>query len=104
MNARWFVPAWLTDTLYSVVIQIFIMDLVMYDAHIIHYFINPLQSVALDPDHLVIHCTIQATLLHPTIITPVEALNVWRYGQLFEGVVGYMPNDVPLVPHCHHFS
>ena len=48
----------------------------------------------LDPGHL----------LHPTIITQMGALIVWRYVQIFEGVVGYMPNGAPLLLHHCHFS
>ena len=90
--------------LYLVIISIFIMDLSIYDAHIIHCNMNPLQSVALGwsyfthLDYLVICCWIWATLLHPTIITPAGAPNVWRYVQLFEGVVGYMLNGAT----CYH--
>ena len=77
------------------------MDLVICKAHIIHYHINPLQSVALGQsyfahlDYLVVHCWIWTTSLHPTIITPVGILNVWRYVQLFKGVVGFMSNGAP---------
>ena len=97
----WFISDCLTDAVYSVVIWIFIMDLVIYNADIIHYNMDPLWSVALGqsyfthPDYLIIHCCIQATLLHPTLITPVGVLKVCRYLQIFEGVVGYMPNGAP---------
>ena len=44
----WFVPYCLTVALYLVVKWIFIMNLAIYDAQIIHYHMNPLQLVALD--------------------------------------------------------
>ena len=88
----------LTDALYLVVKQIFIMDLVIFNAHTIHYHMNSSQSVALYQryftylDYLVNHHWIWATLLHPTNITPAGTPNVWGYFLLFEGVVGYTSN------------
>ena len=102
----WFVSDYFTDALYSVVIWTFIMDLVIYDAHLMNYHMAPLWSATLGQsyfmhlDYLVICCWIWATLLHPTIITPVGALNVWRYVWLFQGVVGYLPNSSL----CYHTS
>ena len=78
-NYTCFVSDCLMNALNSVVIWIFTMDLVIYDVHIIHYHMDPLWLVVLGQnyfvhlDYLVIHCLIKATLLHPTIITPVEA-------------------------------
>ena len=100
-HSIWFVSDCLMDALYLVVINIFIMDLVIYDAHIIHYHMDPLWLVTVvwsyftHPDYLVIHCWIWATLLHPTIITPLGTQSVWRYVWIFERVVGYMLNCFP---------
>ena len=55
------------------------MDLVIYDTNIVYYHMDPLWSVALhqsyftQPNYMVILCWIQATLLHPTIITQLGA-------------------------------
>ena len=47
-ECMWLVSDCLTDALYLVVKQVFIMDPVIYDTHIIHYHMNSSQSVALD--------------------------------------------------------
>ena len=65
----------------------FIMDLVFYNSHIIHYHMKPLWSVAprqssfVCPDYLVVCCWIQTTLLHPTIFLQLE-LNGFLIAQL----------------------
>ena len=46
-DCMWFVSDCLTDALYSAVIWIFFMDLIIYNAHIIHHHMDPLQSVTL---------------------------------------------------------
>ena len=80
------------------------MDLVIDDVHIIHYHMDPLWSVAMSqndfthPNYLVIYCEIPATLLHSTIINPVEAPNAGRYVWIFEGMAVYMLNSA----HCYH--
>ena len=100
-ECTWFVSDCVTDALYLAVKQIFIMDLVIYDAHNVHYHMNPLQLVTLSGyyfthlDYLAMHCWIWATLLHTTYITATGASSVWRYVQLFERVVGHMPNGAP---------
>ena len=59
----------MTDALYSVVKWIFIINLFIYDAHIIHYHMNPLWLVALVQsyfthlDYMIIHCWISATFI-----------------------------------------
>ena len=78
----WLVCACLMDALYLAIIQIFMITLVIYGAH---FHMDPAWLVALvwnyfeHHDYLVVHCLIQATLLHPTIITLVGAPNIWRY-------------------------
>ena len=70
----WFVSDCLMDALYLALKQIFIMDLVIHDAHIIHYHMNPLWSVSLGHnyithlDYMVIHCWIHTTLLFQLIL------------------------------------
>ena len=84
-NCMWSVSNFFIDALYSVVKWIFIKVCVIYDVHIIHYYLNAKWSVTLGQSYivhqayLVIFCWIWATLLCPMNITAAGALNVWRY-------------------------
>ena len=94
----WLISDYLRDVLYLVIVWIFIIALVIYDAHFIYIHMDHAWSVALGQSHfthldyLVICYWILATLLHPTIITPRGAPNIWRYAWIFQGVVSNFPN------------
>ena len=80
------------------------MDLIIYDAYIIHYYINPLwlvtlgQSYFTHPNYLVICCLIQETLLHPPNITPMGASNVWNVCSMS------MAFNIAKIKHVHFYS
>ena len=90
----WLVSDYLTDALYLAIVQIFIITLVIYDAHTIHFHMDPASLMPLGQgyfahhDYLVVCCWIQPGLLQ---VVP----NRWRYVQIFEGSIGYMPNGAP---------
>ena len=94
-NCMQLVSDCLTDALYRDIVQNFIMTLGIFDAHIIHYNMNPLLLVALGhsyyahPSYRIIWCWMWATLLHLTSVIPVGStkclevcLGIQRDGRL----------------------
>ena len=100
-KCMWFVSDCFMDVLYLAVKQIFITNLVIYDAHIVHYHMDWLQSVALGQSYF---CTsgLSGQLLldlgHFAVSNQYYCsgeTNIWRYYWLFGWVVGYIPNVTP---------
>ena len=91
----WSVYEYLMYALYSVIVMIFIIALIIYDAHAIYFYMDPARLVVLSQSYTMVCCWVWATLLHLPIITPLGAPNVWKYVWIFKGVVGYMLNDSP---------